>query len=25
MSTASLNACQGATFSIPVTMTVHNE
>ena len=25
MSTASLNACQGATFSIPVTMVVHNE
>lgn len=25
MSTASMNACQGATFSIPVTMTVHNE
>lgn len=25
MSTASVNACQGATFSIPVTMTVHNE
>ena len=25
MSTASLNACQGATFTIPVTVVVHNE
>ena len=25
MSTASLNACQGATFTIPVTVTIHNE
>jgi hypothetical protein len=25
MSSASLNSCQGASFSIPVTMTVHNE
>jgi hypothetical protein len=25
MSTASVNACQGATFSIPVSMVVHNE